>query len=171
MLLSPPRAGRCQALGPALCVTHMNVLKYNFGETMACQSAYFGYPRPWHALPREAPRGTLTLSAGSTLILSLLHNPATSNVTFAQLSGSSDCEPSDLSTAMCLCPQPRPPLCLKIGGGWVQRKGLPHHLKASGRALYTLPSRLSQLSMADPLHPFLSPPHPVLAEVSQGLLI
>lgn len=35
------------------------------------------------------------LSAGSTLGLSLLHNPVTSNVTYAppQLSGSSDCDP------------------------------------------------------------------------------
>lgn len=36
MLLSPPRTGLCQALGPALCITHMSVLKYNFGETVAC---------------------------------------------------------------------------------------------------------------------------------------
>lgn len=51
MLLPPPRTGLYQALGPALCITHMNVLKYNFGETVACQPAYFRYPVPAHLNP------------------------------------------------------------------------------------------------------------------------
>lgn len=50
MLLPPPTTGHCQALGSALCITHMNVLKYNFGETVAFQPAYFGYPIPLHDL-------------------------------------------------------------------------------------------------------------------------
>jgi hypothetical protein len=41
----------------------MNVLKYNFGETVACQPAYFGYPITsyWNPDPVSLLRGFYSL--------------------------------------------------------------------------------------------------------------